>query len=94
MILLINNNETQYQNSHWKDNITKTHKYDIISSINLTLYGGYNKYDGTRKRNPAKAISLQYRPRRKSKQKPRFTQNKKEDKFEFCKRRSRNIVWK
>jgi Ca2+-binding EF-hand superfamily protein len=42
MILLINNNETQYQNSHWKDNITKTHKYDIITLFGI-LDSDFNK---------------------------------------------------
>lgn len=30
MIILIYNQETEYQNNCWKETITKTHKYDII----------------------------------------------------------------
>jgi len=35
MISIIYNNEIQYQNNCWKDNITKTHKYDIVTLFNI-----------------------------------------------------------
>ena len=38
MLALIYNKEAEYQNGYWKEKITKTHKYDI-----LTLFGNIDK---------------------------------------------------
>lgn len=45
MIKIIYNKETQYQNSYWKDNITKTHKYDIVTLFGILDSDANNKID-------------------------------------------------
>lgn len=45
MLILINDKETQYQNEYWKDNITRTYKYDIVTLFGIVDHNSNKKID-------------------------------------------------